>query len=162
MPGFLTRGRMLRVLDYIEASINWLPWMPFVLSADSGNTFLKNICGVYFIKCTIFRTWSGYIGPYHTSHARIWTRTLDVGRQLKEQVTTTTFASKQASQGPRCGLKVTGFRSIEAQLTSNHPMFLPPSSLDYRTEPPVILLAPKFSHTAEHYNTHLFLWACKK
>jgi hypothetical protein len=28
-------------------------------------------------------------------------------------------------------------RGIEAQVTSNHPMFLPPSSLDYRTEPPV-------------------------
>jgi hypothetical protein len=53
------------------------------------------------------------------------------------QVTTRTFAPKQASKGPRCGLNVTGCRSLEAQLTSNHPMFLPPSSLDYRTEPPV-------------------------
>jgi hypothetical protein len=38
--------------------------------------------------------------------------------------TTRTFAPKQASQGPRCGLKVTECRSLEAQLTSNHPMFL--------------------------------------
>jgi hypothetical protein len=28
-------------------------------------------------------------------------------------------------------------RGVEAHVTSNHPMFLPPSSLDYRTEPPV-------------------------
>jgi hypothetical protein len=24
-----------------------------------------------FISLSVFRTWSGYIGPYHTSHARI-------------------------------------------------------------------------------------------
>jgi hypothetical protein len=43
--------------------------------------------------------------------------------------------------GSRCGLRFIVSRGLEAQVTSNHPMFLPPSSLDYRTEPlvPAIL-----------------------
>jgi hypothetical protein len=47
------------------------------------------------------------------------------------------FPPKQASKGSRCGHKFAGCRGLEAQVPSNHPMSLPPSSLDYRTEPPV-------------------------
>jgi hypothetical protein len=58
----------------------------------------------------------------------------------------------QASQGSRCGSQFTVVRGNEAQVTSDHPMFLPPSSLDYRTEPPcspgrrplIFINSPKF------------------
>jgi hypothetical protein len=49
---------------------------------------------------------------------------------------------QQASQGSRCGLRFIASRGLEAQVTSNHPMFLPPSSLDYRTEPLVPATEP--------------------
>jgi hypothetical protein len=40
-----------------------------------------------------------------------------VRRQLKEQMMTSVFVPQQASQGPRCGHKVTDCHSLEAQLT---------------------------------------------
>jgi hypothetical protein len=53
---------------------------------------------------------------------------------------------KEASKGSRCGPEFAGCRGLEALVPSNHPMFLPPSSLDYRTEPPVPALSHQFRH----------------
>jgi hypothetical protein len=78
----------------------------------------------------------------------IVSRALGVEGQLysRSRSWTDPLVPQQAFQGPRCGLKFAVSRGLEAQVTSNHPMFLPPSSLDYRTEPLVPateLLIPK-------------------
>jgi hypothetical protein len=59
---------------------------------------------------------------------------------------------QQASQCSRCGLRFIASRGLEAQVTSNHPMFLPPSSLDYWTEP--LVPAENFKYVSSSYWRH--------
>jgi hypothetical protein len=51
---------------------------------------------------------------------------------LRSRSWTGPLVPQRAFQGPRCGLKFAVSRGLEAQVTSNHPMFLPPSKIILR------------------------------